>query len=547
MIDQDLPYVLQLVKEQICLKLRQAKCSIPFDATTAPERKGELLDSYLRTLRAVFPTQKDLPAFFFLFCIKLLQDDSCITLNPEPILENSQKRNREESRDSHKRAKCSSFKRNEGSGNQRPSSERLVFAIKCSLTLGLAVLIGLIYNKEEAYWSGLTIAISFVTGRQATFTLANARAQGTVMGSVYGVLGCFIFQKFVKMRFLLLFPWIIFTSFLKHSRMYGQAGGVSAVIGALLILGRKDYGTPSEFAIARIAEAFIGLSCFIMVEFILRPMRAATLAKSQLSRTLGALRECIKELALYDDQKNMPVPLLLALRAKQKKLKFNVNELEKFIGEAELEPSMWFLPFHGACYKNLFGSVSKMVDLLLFVAYKIEFLLEASEIVEVAWKELQEDLNKDLQQFKEKVGSSLKCLEEVTLIKSLAVLDKKLQKANISHDVELGKSPHSNEFRLLSTDEEVVEKILSSFLQHSREVNEKIHATEGEEELKSQMVLVLSGLGFCINSLMSETIEIEKHVKELVKWENPSRLINLYEISSKINALYTFNSRTTTP
>lgn len=96
------------------------------------------------------------------------------------------------------------------------SGERLLFASKCSITLGLAVLLGLLYNKENGYWSGLTVAISFSTGRQPTFTVANARAQGTVMGSIYGVLCSFVFQKFVDLWFLPLLPWIIFASFLSH-------------------------------------------------------------------------------------------------------------------------------------------------------------------------------------------------------------------------------------------------------------------------------------------------------------------------------------------
>lgn len=47
--------------------------------------------------------------------------------------------------------------------------------------------------------------------------------------------------------------------------MYGQAGGISAAVGALLILGRKNYGPPIDFAIARITEAVIGIICFITV------------------------------------------------------------------------------------------------------------------------------------------------------------------------------------------------------------------------------------------------------------------------------------------
>ncbi|KAG4216154.1 hypothetical protein ERO13_A01G223500v2 [Gossypium hirsutum] len=282
MMDEELVNVLQIEKKQIALKLEQAMRSVPFDAATTPDMKGENTDRSLWTQKAISTNHEDLSSFFFLYCMELLQDGpACILKNGEEakIQESSQPKKQGKSRVK----QMQSFRR-----------ENLLFAIKCSLSLGLAVLFGLIYNKENGYWSGLTIAISFVTGRQATFMVANARAQGTAMGSVYGILCCFIFKKLTDLRFLLLLPWIIFTSFLRHSRMYGQAGGIAAVIGASLILGRKNYGTPSEFAIARTAEATIGLICFVAVEILFHPSRSATLAKTELSRTLRALQDCFK-------------------------------------------------------------------------------------------------------------------------------------------------------------------------------------------------------------------------------------------------------------
>lgn len=314
--------------------------------------------------------------------------------------------------------------------------------------------------------------------------------------------------------------------------MYGQAGGISAAIGALLILGRENYGPPSEFAIARITEASIGLVCFIMVEILVHPLRAATLAKTILSRSFGALQGCFEDMVLHDKQ-NMRSSNFSALREKHKKLRAQVNELEKLVTEAELEPNFWFLSFPSDSYKKLQGSLLKMVDLLLFVSHTTEFLSQVSSRAGVALEELQEHISNDLELFKKKVGSTLKCLEVVTSIKSLAVLEKELQKKNTSYDIELGKSTNAN---LASANEE---DIVSSFLQHSRKVADKIYTSEGQDQLKNKMVLCLCGLGFSINTLMKETMKIEKEVKELVKRENPSSHINLYEISCKVNALHT--------
>ncbi|XP_048320379.2 uncharacterized protein LOC107430524 [Ziziphus jujuba] len=524
MMDDELEHVLHISKVQIGLKLEQPNCPAPFDATTVPEE--EALDRSIWAIKTTSTTQENLSALFFLYNMELLIDGPPVAQD----FPNSLKQDTEQSN----KMTCD-FQKAWSNLNRGARSQNFGFAVKCSLSLGLAVFFGLLYNKENGYWSGLTIAISFVTGRQATFNVANTRAQGTAMGSIYGILCLFVFQRFLELRLLALLPWIIITSFLIHSRIYGQAGGFSAAIGALLIVGRKDYGTPSELAIARITEASIGLLCLILVEILLNPVRAATLAKTQLSQSMGALADCISNISLCSQQKNMQASK--PLRDKRHQLKHHVNELEKFIQEAELEPNFWFLPFHGACYSKLLGSLSTMMNLLLFVSYQIEFIAEASQNSGGVLEEVLQKINDDLEHFNEKVGFSLKSLEEATSA-SLQVFKEASQRDNASHDIELGKSSNRNSFNHLTTENRDVENILGSFLQHVEEFD-KICIEEGKDKTMSQMVLRLIGLGFCIQSLARETMEIKNQVKELVKWENSSSQRNLYKIPSKIIQMHT--------
>ncbi|XVE96855.1 hypothetical protein REPUB_Repub02eG0259300 [Reevesia pubescens] len=517
LIDEELQGVLQISKKQIGLKLEQATHSMPFAAATAPETMGEYTDRFSWIRKAISTIHEDLSPFFFFYCMELLQDgNECIVKNGEEAKIQESGQAKKQGKNRVEQIWCSLQ-----SSSKRLSSAKLVFAIKCSLSLGFAVLFGLIYNKENGYWSGLTVAISFVTRRQATFTIANARAQGTAMGSVYGILCCFIFKKLTDFRFLLLLPWIIFTSFLRHSRMYGEAGGISAVIGALLVLGRKNYGTPSEFAIARITEATIGLICLITVEVLLHPARSATLAKTELSRTLGAFQDCFQVIGLYTSQKEISRELM---REKQKKLKYHVAGLENFIAEAELEPNFWFLPFHCTCYNKLLRSIYKMADLLSFMIHQIEFLSQASQRLGIAREEILEQINNDLDHLTNKTGSLLKCLDEMSLVKSLAELEKELQMKSVSHDIELGKSTNAD----VSTWSGPVKNSISetgwSFLEHIIGDAKKTEGKEVEEKLKSQMVLYLKSLGFCINNLKREAMEAEKEIVELLKWENPAKL-----------------------
>ncbi|KAJ6895437.1 hypothetical protein NC651_021824 [Populus alba x Populus x berolinensis] len=522
-LDGEIKHGLVQLVENVSHTQKQIKNCLPRDSLTVPESNDDNIVESHQTLQTISTRHQDLPSFFFLFCMKLLH---CKSLG-KPITPTQQK-------GSSTPCKQNGFFKSTWMSNWSTSvsRKRLMPAFKCSLSLGLAVLVGLIYSKNDGSWSGLPVAISFAAAREATFKVANVKAQGTVLGTVYGVLGCFVFERYLSIRFISLLPWFVVTSFLRHSKTYGQAGGISAVIGAVLVLGRKHFGPPSEFAIARIVETFIGLSCSIMVDLLLQPTRASSLAKAQLSRCFETLSACIGSISLAANNKTN-------LLENQRRLKLDVSELGKFIGEAEVEPDFWFLPFPSPCYFKLMGSLSRLVDLLLFSADAVGLLEHESQKFGASWKEYVTKLDGDLESFKEMAGSLVKCFEDVTMLLSLEFLEKELENKNISHDLEMGKSSNRNIFKVSGLDEDEMDSVTSSYLQHSKEMVDKFHAAdEGERELKSQVVLCLSALAFCMSNLIKETKEIEKGIIEILQWENPSKHINLYEISCKIRALY---------
>lgn len=531
--DQEVKILLSTLNEQISSTVKQTGCSLHSDSSTVPETKGDdqvVHNLFLQTLQPnILLTKNDLPSLFFLFCMKLLHDESMTSQS----VDSPNKPKTEEPVQKQKSFMISNY-------FLRINSKRLIYAAKCSLSLGLAVLFGMIYNKENGFWAGLAVGVGMAGGREATFKIANIKAQGTVLGSIYGVLACFLFPKFLEIRFLSLIPWIIFTTFLKRSRMYDQAGAISATIAALIILGRKNYGSPTQFAFVRITEVFIGLSCSVIVDLLVQPIRASTMAKGGLSKSLRSLHKSIESIDFCTSAENKSRMCLKDLKENEKKLRANVTELGKLIAEAAVEPNFWFIPFHGACYSKLLGSLLRMADLLLYTTRAMESLVQESKRFEV-----QEQIGGDLDIFKRTVNSSLKCFEEITSIKSLQRLEKELTSKNISYDVEMGKcSLNGSGFKVLMSDnEEEMEKFTSTLVQHLREVVDKVDGLEGddddqEEEMKSQMILCLSALGFCIDGLMKETKEIGKSVKELVQWENPCSHVNLCEIYCKINALY---------
>ncbi|XP_073133244.1 uncharacterized protein [Henckelia pumila] len=475
--------------------------------------------NFLQALQAsaVPFTSKDLPSLFFIFCLKLIHFKPAQPVSPyvpskQGSLTESEKK------------KESFFTKMKDKILITVSKRRLMQASRCSFSLGLAVLFGSIYSRDNGYWAGLIVAISYAAEREATFRVSNVKYQGTALGTVYGLMGCFLFDQ-AKLRFVSLIPWFIFCSFLRTSKMYGNAGAISAVIGAVLILGRDNFGSPSEFAVARIVETFIGLSCSIMVDMMLQPTRAAVLAKVHLSESLQMLHESVGSISLTSTSESR-------MEEMQKRLIIHVNELGKFIEEAEVEPNFWFLPFHGACYGKLKGSLSKMVDFLLFESYAIEVIKQESRKVDnKILKEVGVKLEADLKLLKHAICSRVKVLKEVSLVKSVTKLENEYGKKKSSLDLELGKSSIASEIQCWSRfDDNEMKRSANSFLQHLDEIKNIMGVDKDGEKIKKEVVLSLGALFFCMNCVFKETIEIEKGIEELVQWENPSSQVDLHGI-----------------
>lgn len=108
-------------------------------------------------------------------------------------------------------------------------------------------------------------------------------------------------------------------------------------------------------------------------------------------------------------------------------------------------------------------------------------------------------------------------------MKSLTLLENELAKNKVSCDLKLENSIKPNSIMDSYLQEHgILEKIIDLYLQHSKELSDKIKVESDQDELKCQRVLRLTALEFCISSLVRESTKIGKQIKELVQWENPS-------------------------
>ncbi|KAK6146932.1 hypothetical protein DH2020_017844 [Rehmannia glutinosa] len=474
---QQLSDVLQGLASQVQKKIDEIKHFSPFDSEKAsPQTRDEFIKNVSLPLESIVPVQKYESACFFFSCVDMLND----TLHNNGAILPTENQTQTE---------FSIIQKLRFWFFKLTASERLESAFKYSISLGLAVLLGMIIERENGCWASLTVAISYVTGRQAIITIANTRAQGTALGSVYGVICCFLFHH-SELKLLAILPWIIFTSILRHSKMYGQTGGVTAAIGALLILGRNNYTNPNEFAIGRLTSVFIGLSCFVVVELLLQPIRAATLAKRHVFMTLLSFKDCLNETRFYySGRKIQTISKFRELREKER-------QLESLVKDADSEPDFWYLPFNTSCYNKMVKSLSNVVNMLYFVVYNLEQLSETQESGTVG-KEFQKQLSYELEELQGTVNTSL---EKVSVMKSIAD-----QSQDMLRELEEGKLQSR-------------EKLNDLIIEEAMRITE-----EGCEDEKHLRILrCLGAIGFCISSLRKEVDEVDICIKEIVRWENNS-------------------------
>lgn len=443
-------------------------------------------------------------------------------------------------------------------------ANRLLIALKCSLSLGLSVLLGVLFSPKRGYWAGIAVAISMGTSREATFKLANVRAQGTVAGSVYAVIASILTAESILLRAVALIPWVMFTSFLRQSKMYGYAGGLSAFIAAVIILGRKDVDPPSEFAIVRITETFIGIGCYILVELMLQPRRASTLARKELVVGICSLRDFTSSLISAQTREGCVhsyALALLELKEKEKKLKDHIYHLKNYIEEAKVEPDFWFLPFPATTYSKLLNSYCKIADLLHFAMLSHEYIIESCARNDISVERIYGFIGDDLQAFESRVSEAFQCFAEILRVKSLRKLimqtrhiedsrSDNLQSSTGSAsvhdhssvrgiDTNKGQQPNSDYHSVfvgqnsynIAGDEDITHSLIKSV----QEVVTDILRLQDDISSRNDFVISISSLAFCLENIMNESKEIEKAIHELLQWENPWSLIDLWEIYDMIN------------
>ncbi|CAM0148209.1 unnamed protein product [Urochloa decumbens] len=376
---------------------------------------------------------------------------------------------------------------------------KLVAAAKCGFSLGLAVLLGLLFSNDHGFWSGLIVATTIATGRESTWVVAAARAHGTALGSVYAAVGCMLIsqQRLLTMdlRFVALLPWMVLVALLKRSRTYGPAGGIAAALSGIIIMGRRYDEPPMAFTVSRLVETFIGIACAVMADILFQPRaRPSLMARDQLTRCITTMLLLANDDDAGRESQSQQVLASLAL-------------LRRHAAEAASEPSyLWLPPFPGACYDDIQGSLGRMAQ-LLHLYHQARMAVVDDDRMAVQRR-----------RFSSLVSTSLRHCLCMLMMPSSSPADhphhNRLEDEASKQDIEAG---NAITYCCYKEEEEEEEDHCEATMTHTRVVLDDVDQAQEAEDAEDRGLLVccLGSMGLCMREIIREARRLEAHIIHL--------------------------------
>ncbi|BFI38620.1 hypothetical protein MPTK2_6g90350P [Marchantia polymorpha subsp. ruderalis] len=441
-------------------------------------------------------------------------------------------------------------------GWKRFKREQALRAFKVSLAMSLAALAGCMYNEAYAFWAMVSVAFIMQNQQGGSFRMANLRLQGTVLGSIYAYLMLNLMSKHPQLLLLALVPWVVLLSYLRFSKLFGASGVIAGLTAAIVMLGAEGGMSIQQLAVVRITQNFIGVLALILVETIIWPERAVILSRRELVLSLIDLRDCVKAVVAVYTGHHCPEHrklVVLDIKKLEGQIRARIADQTILQSEVVMEPELWSHPFPAEIYSKLLHIQSRMHDLLHFMVCSLHAATE--ECLSEQIRKLVGPLQTSLVALEDEVLSSLHLLQELLQIgpNTLDVLskasgcdDEERQLCRIPSRSDksfkdlrkmLGRvhpllvleceernidgTPMSLK-RTMDAFEASYEQVVSGFIANKK-------ANPEASILSNAAMLSFSALTFSLQSLLGETVELEKAVHELLHFENPWSVLDFWE------------------
>lgn len=472
----------------------------------------------------------------------------------------------------------------------KPSSEQLRAAFKLSLAMAIGGFMGFWFNSKKGYWADITLALGYTgVAKGGSFKTAMLRTLGTVSGSIYGLMVVLATFNFPALRLVALIPWVVFTSFLRQSKILGYSGAVSAFTGAIVILARtnKD-STDEQFTVIRIVEAFLGMASFVIVEMLVMPRRAASMVKPEIISGFSKLQELIS--AIFNAYSSEQCDVCSGsktteeLKSKEEKLRKAISTQNTLVKEAAEEPQFWFAPFPQKTFAKVMEEQKSILEMLHFSVAVFEEIKNVSVDVKIPMDRLlQTPLNSAFTVMEERVLPALAVLARALEAKAEEGFLTQKSTISVSDSSTKGKSNSDKDHKFVELESLMMSERNGSFSKHLQytdmaasperqfmEAFEKgvlhvayelavleadMSAPESStshascnansptcppqcfETFSNTLFLSLGTLAFAMNRLLHHVTQLEKAVHELLQEENPWILIQFSDTSKSLGHL----------
>lgn len=439
-------------------------------------------------------------------------------------------------------------------------------AFKMSLAMAMGAFMGSWFSRDKGYWADITLGLGFTgASKGGSFKSATLRAQGTVAGSIYGLLVVLATKNWSNLRMVALIPWLVLTSFLRRSKLYGYAGAVSAFTGAIVILAHTSDKDSSEedFTVIRIVEAFLGMASFILVELLVLPSRATSLVKAELVPGLGKLKaHCAAALSVYSEPRccKCCADAVADLKSREKSLKSLCARLTALVKEAAEEPRFWFSAFPESAYSKILTAMAKMLDHLHFSLSAFDAIVDAFARAGMAHQgELQDALAPSMRLLDERLVPLLEFLEQALQghIATKGEAEQLLDRSKIDGNgaavaamaaASSGNNNNNNNASsiiqfsfprmdppkpdFLMEDFEKIFRHLVARLRHCTCAASSLSPPNIEDAYTNTFLLSLGTLAFSLEGLLTESTNLDKALHERLQLESPWSLIDLWDSST---------------
>jgi uncharacterized membrane protein YccC len=208
-------------------------------------------------------------------------------------------------------------------------------AVRVSVAVGAAFLVGAMLHLPQAYWAVFTAVIVVQTSIGGTITAATERMIGTVVGGLVGMAAAYVRTQTVIEEGLVLSAAIAILAFAAAVR---PSLRVAPITAAIVLVGGSAHMDPFKAAVWRVVEILIGSVIGLSSTLLIFPARARMAVARRVCEAMTQLSSLLELNALRLEGTDIEARLQLAYAANRKAL----AAVEQAVAEAARESASGF-------------------------------------------------------------------------------------------------------------------------------------------------------------------------------------------------------------